>query len=234
MEKMRQSPITMNTQPETERKPAEPDDAKVHIHRDHVIEIIATAILALATIATAWSGYQAARWSGLQATLYSQAVALRVESARVSSAAERFRQIDIVLFTNWINASASGNMELAEKFERRFRPEFKAAFEAWMATDPDNNPDAPSGPFVMPEYYLSLSEQALELEEQAASTFDQGKTANQTSDQYIFNTVILASVLFLAGITSRFNWLTTRVVITIIALAILLYGLYNIATYPIL
>lgn len=60
---------------------------------------------------------------------------MRVESACVSSAAELFRQIDVVLFTNWINASASGNMELAEKFERRFRPEFKAA---QIMVDPDS------------------------------------------------------------------------------------------------
>ena len=38
---------------------------------DQVQEIFATAILAIATIATAWSGYQAKRWSMLQSTLYS-------------------------------------------------------------------------------------------------------------------------------------------------------------------
>jgi hypothetical protein len=153
---------------------------------------------------------------------------------RASSSAERFRQIDLVLFTNWLQSYASGNQTLAEFFEKRFRPEFKLVFESWIATDPVNNPDAPHGPFAMPEYHLSLSDESIELEDLASSTFDQGKEANAVSDQYIYNTVVLASVLFLADITSRLNWFHARVAITIVAFGILLYGLYNIAIYPIL
>jgi len=224
----------MKNNPETERESSEPDQHQDQIRREQFVEIITTAILAIATIATAWSGYQAARWGGLQSTLYSEASALRVESVRVSSSAERFTQIDLVLFTTWTLAFVNGNQALADFYEQRFRPEFKLVFEAWMATDPMNNPDAPTGPFAMPEYDLRLADEAIELEEKAALTFDHGKDANQMSDQYIFNTVILASVLFLAGITSRFNWLPVRVAMTFIALVILVYGLFNIVAYPIL
>jgi hypothetical protein len=35
-------------------------------------EVIATLILALATLATAWSGYQSARWGGEQSIKYSR------------------------------------------------------------------------------------------------------------------------------------------------------------------
>ena len=48
-------------------------------------EFIATIILAVATLATAWSGYQAARWGGEQSFLYSRAGALRTESTRAST-----------------------------------------------------------------------------------------------------------------------------------------------------
>jgi len=224
----------MNDKPETERKSSEPDQPQDQIRREQAIEVIITAILALATIATAWSGYQAARWGGLQSTLYSEAGTLRTESARASSNYQRLAQIDLILYTNWAQAFATGNQDLADFFEQRFRPKFKSVFEAWMASDPMNNPDASAGPFVMPEYDLSLRDEAIELEEEAAMTFQIGKDANQRSDQYIFNTVILASVLFLAGITSRFNWLPVRATIALIASAILVYGLFNIATYPIL
>jgi hypothetical protein len=46
--------------------------------------------------------------------------------------------------------------------------------------------------------------------------------------------VFRASLLFLAGITSRINWLPVRVAITIIALVILVDDLFKIAAYPIL
>ena len=178
----------MNDKSETELDLNEYNESPGLTSLDQVLEIFTTATLAISTIATAWSGYQATRWSGLQTTLYSEAVALRVESVRASSSAERFRQIDLVLFTNWLHSYASGNQNLTEFFEKRFRPEFKLVFESWMATDPVNNPDAPPGPFVMPEYHLNLSDESTELEDLASSTFNQGKEANLASDRYIFNT----------------------------------------------
>ncbi len=196
-------------------------------------EIIATLLLALATLATAWSGYQSARWGGVQSSKYSQAGALRTESTRASTQAGQLMQIDIGLFTNWINAYAAENEPLMNFYEKRFRPEFKVAFDAWLATDPRNNPDAPLSPFAMPEYVVSKSEESEQLEQDASKTFEEGSAANQTSDDYILNTVILASVLFLAGMQSRIKSVPMRMLIVILGLAILTFGLFNIATYPI-
>jgi len=196
-------------------------------------EIIATVVLAFATLATAWSGYQSARWGGEQSTKYSQAGALRTESTRASTQAGQVTQIDIGLFTNWINAFANENDRLADFYEARFRPEFKPAFDAWLATDPRNNPDAPPTPFSMPEYNVSKTEEAEQLEQDASNTFEEGSAANQTSDNYILNTVILASVLFLAGVQTRIKSVPARMIIVILALLILALGLVNIASYPI-
>jgi hypothetical protein len=196
-------------------------------------EIIATILLALATLATAWSGYQSARWGGVQSTNYSQAGALRTESVRASNQAGQLTQIDIGLFANWINAFAVGNQQLADFYEERFRSEFMVAFESWLATDPRNNPDAPKSPFAMPEYSVSLAQEADRLEQEAAKTFQEGAAANQISDDYILNTVILASVLFLAGVQSRMKSIPARMIIDILGLIILAYGLVNIASYPI-
>jgi hypothetical protein len=198
-----------------------------------VAEVIATIVLALATIATAWSGYQAARWGGVQSTSYSQAGALRTESTRSSTQAGQIGQVDIGLFANWINAFATDNQELATFYQERFRDDFNIAFEAWLATNPRNTPEAPDTPFSMPEYRISQAEDAARLETEAEEMFAAGSEANQTSDDYILNTVILASVLFLGGLVSRFKAMAARWVIIVFSLAILAYGLYNILTYPI-
>jgi hypothetical protein len=196
-------------------------------------EVIATFVLALATVATAWSGYQAARWGGEQSTSYSQAGALRTESVRASNQAGQLVQIDVGLFTNWVNAFAVGDQRLTNFYDDRFRDEFKPAFESWLATDPVNNPDAPSTPFEMPEYQVSAAEKSNLLEIEAAETFARGERANHVSDNYILNTVFLASVLFLGGIASRFKAMAARWVIILFSLGILIFGLYNILTYPI-
>jgi len=196
-------------------------------------EVIATLVLALATVVTAWSGYQAARWGGEQSSSYSQAGALRTESVRASNQAGQLIQIDIGLFTNWVNAFAAGDQQLTGFYEDRFRDEFKPAFEAWIATEPVANPDAPSTPFEMPEYRVSAAEESSILEEQAAESFAKGEAANEIGDNYILNTVFLASVLFLGGIASRFKAMSARWVILLFSLGILVFGLYNIITYPI-
>jgi hypothetical protein len=198
-----------------------------------LVEVIATIILALATLATAWSGYQAARWGGVQSSSYSQAGALRTESVRASNLAGQQTQIDIGLFTNWINAYANENQLLVEFYQKRFRAEFVPAFEAWIATQPAKNPDAPSSPFAMPEYQVSKSIEADQLEKQAEAKFAEGNQANETADRYVLDTVILASVLFLAGIASRINSLPLRAMIILLAISILAFGLYNVIVLPI-
>jgi len=198
-----------------------------------IAEVIVTIVLAFATLATAWSGYQAARWGGVQSAKFSQASALRIESTRASTSAGQLFQIDIGMFTQWINAFASGDQELADFYQNRFRDEFKPAFEAWFATDPANNPDAPPTPFSMPEYQLSMAAEADRLEMEAEATFAEGAEANQTSDKYILNTVFLASVLFLGGIATRFKAMSARWVIILFSLTFLTYGLLNLLRYPI-
>lgn len=198
-----------------------------------IAEVIVTIVLAFATLATAWSGYQATRWGGVQSHAYSQAGALRVESTRASTQAGQLTQVDIGLFINWINAFAAEDQQLADFYQDRFRDEFKPAFEAWLATEPVNNPDAPKTPFDMPEYQLSLTEKANQLEVEAEETFAKGTEANQISDQYILTTVLLASVLFLGGIATRFKAMSARWVIILFSLTILTYGLVNLLSYPI-
>jgi hypothetical protein len=197
-------------------------------------EVIVTLVLALATVATAWSGYQSARWGGEQSTSYSQAGALRTESVRASNQAGQLIQIDIGLFTNWINAYTNEDTRLTNFYEQRFRDEFKPAFMAWLDTKPAENPDAPASPFAMPEYKVSKVDESTLLENQAAEKFTQGEEANQISDNYVLNTVFLASVLFLGGIATRFKAMAARWVIIILSLGILIFGLYNIITYPII
>ena len=196
-------------------------------------EVFVTVVLAFATLATAWSGYQAARWGGEQTTSYTEASALRIESTRASTQAGQQVQIDIGMFTNWINAFASGDQQLADFYKGRFRDEFTPAFEAWLAADPVNNPDAPATPFSLPEYQLDKAAEADRLEKEAEAAFDEGAAANEISDKYILNTVFLASVLFLGGIATRFKAMSARWVIILFSLGILTFGLFNLLTYPI-
>ncbi|MDX1436437.1 MAG: hypothetical protein R3335_06490 [Anaerolineales bacterium] len=196
-------------------------------------ELIASIILALATVATAWSGYQAARWGGVQSTRFAEASTARIESVRASTSGGQKVQVDIGLFTEWINAFAEGDERRLAFYQQRFRAEFVPAFDAWLATDPANNSEAPKTPFVMPQYEVSDLVRADELSLDASRKFDEANEANETSDRYILNTVILASVLFFAGLINRFKSNLARLIILLAAIAMFMVGLSNLFRYPI-
>ena len=58
------------------------------------VELLATIIMALAAIFTAWAAFQSAKWSGEQATSFSKAGATRTESTRFDTRAGQLTSID--------------------------------------------------------------------------------------------------------------------------------------------
>ena len=197
------------------------------------LEVVAAIMLGVVAVATAWSGYQGARWGGVQTIKYSQATAKRVESTRAGTLAGQDRLFDVSLFNEWLDATYNDETRLANAYEKRFRPEFRPAFEAWLATDPFNNPNAPPGPLYMPEYLDSLNVQSIQLEAEAAAVFEEGKAAYQQSTAYLLNTVFLATVLLFITISQRFEWMPIKIVVLSIALLMLLLGLYRLITFPV-
>ena len=56
--------------------------AQERFNRSDWIELAAAILLALATMAAAWSAYQSTRWSGVQANAYSASGAKRTEATQ--------------------------------------------------------------------------------------------------------------------------------------------------------
>jgi hypothetical protein len=161
------------------------------------LEFSAVVLLSLATLATAWSGYQAALWSGLQSQNYSQASALRVRAGEQSVRGGQLQIGDLVLVNGWFNAIESGNPKLASDYRRRFRPAFQPIFNAWLALHPLTNRRAPSGPTYMPQYQPAPFTAAVVLDLLADRLFAEGTKAKTNDDRHILSTVFFAAVLFL-------------------------------------
>jgi hypothetical protein len=131
------------------------------------IEIVATVLLSVAAVATAWSGYQATRWNGEQAKAAGSTNAIRVDAARAQGLSQAQTQVDIATFVQWVDAYALKRTMLADFYFKRFRTEFRPAVNAWLATKPLQNPNAPLTPFVMPEYKLAATAEAQRLDAEA-------------------------------------------------------------------
>jgi len=201
--------------------------------KDRHFELAATVLLAVAAVATAWAAYQSARWHGEQARAQSASVAARVESTRAANLGNRNAQIDVALFTQWVDAYARDETELSAFYRKRFREEFQPAFEAWVATRPRVNPDAPLSPFAMPEYKLAASEDADALEAKAAAASVRAGSFIQRADNYSLAVVLFAASLFFAGISTRLRSPTTRTVVVGLGCTLFLGTVIWIATFPV-
>jgi hypothetical protein len=192
---------------------------------ENIIEIIAAVILSLATVASAWSAYQATRWSGVQSIHFGEANSLRSESVRASNVAGQQATIDVTVFTQWANAVASGNQRLAKFFAARFRKEFRPAFKAWLALPRVKGSKIPPGtPFSLPQYKLAEDVKSQTLAAQATHSFNAAKDANQTGDDFVLTAVLFASVLFFSGISTKFTSLPIRAVLIGLAVATFIAG----------
>jgi hypothetical protein len=201
--------------------------------RDRRIELLATILLSAAALAAAWSTFQSGRWRGVQASNTGKSTAARVQSAQASTRAGQLTQIDIATFMQWVNARASGNERLTAFYRRRFRPEFRPAFDAWVATRPLQSPTAPATPFAMPQYRTAESARADRLGAAAGGRLVAAGRANRNADDYLLAVVLFASALFFAGIATKLRSARQREVLLGLGGLIFLGALIWVATIPV-
>lgn len=198
---------------------------------EETVEIFEALVLAMVAIATAWSGYQAAKWDGQQAFEYGTSSRLRVEAGVAATEGGQQRLLDVSTFNTWIQAKSQGNEQLATLYVRRFSPEYKVAFEAWIALDPLNDPRAPAGPSFMPEYHNPQLEAADRLNAEASAAFERGTQDREIAEQYVRETVLFATVLFLIALSQRFKLRNVRIAVLVVAGLLVFAGFAGLVAY---
>lgn len=200
---------------------------------DRRIDTVLVLLLAISSVLAAWSGYQANLWGGEQTASDREAATRRLESTRNSTIALQKNQIDIAVAMNWLNAYENGNSELANFYASRFSPQLKAAFDSWMATDPFHNPAAAKDPFDLPEYQIPEFLEANRLQAESDRLTSDGQAAGDHGDRYVATTVILAIVLFFAGIAPQVQWRPARMVLVGFAVVMFAFCLLQITRLPV-
>ena len=197
------------------------------------IETVATALLAVAAVATAWASYQATRWNGEQAKASSRTNAIRIEAARAQGLSEAQRQVDVATFMQWVDAYARGETRLRDFYFKRFRKEFKPAVNAWLATKPVQNANAPLTPFAMPQYRSAARDEAERLETQADEWAATSRRNIQRSTNYVLGVVLFAAALFFAGMSTKLPSRRLRVAMLTMGTVVFLATLAWIVTSPV-
>jgi hypothetical protein len=174
--------------------------------------VLAVALLGVATIGTAWCGYQATRWNGEEADLARQSGALQVESARQFGLASQIVSYDSNIISQYANARAADDANLMRFYrETLIRPEFLPIVDEWeqqvaAGETPENllQDDDYRDAQLAPYRETQARAEALSLEAQQAGN---------EADDYVLTTLILASALFFAGLTTSFRVRFARVLL---------------------
>lgn len=202
-----------------------------HRH-DRLISIAEAILLSIVTLVAAWSGYAAAKWNTESRAKFAKANTLRTKANREYGQSLVLRSFDASTFNAWFTAYVAHDPNAMKVAVGRFRPEYRVAFEAWLATHPFTSPTAPPGPQSMPQYHPSGEAQSKALDAQADTTYADGEHAGKNSDDYIRTTVILASVLFLVGLSTQFKYRAVRMGLIAVGGALLIVAAVAILQLP--
>jgi hypothetical protein len=200
--------------------------------RDRILSIAEAVLLSLVALLAGWSGYAAAKWSTESRVALAEALTAQTQANRANLEALSLRNFDSSTFQAWFAAYTAENEQAMAVAERRFRPEFRAAFDAWRATSPESNPQAPPGPTYMRQYRQPELARAARLDREADASFAEGVEAGERSDDYVRTTVFLATVLFLVGISTQFPLRGVRYGLVAVGAVLLVFSVVQLAQLP--
>ncbi len=201
-------------------------------HHDRTLSIIEAVMLAVVALLAAYTGFASAKWNTESSVRLAQASAARTEANRAALNAQNLKNFDSTTFNTWFTAYIAGNATAESVAVRRFRPAFKVAFDAWIATDPFTNAKAAPGPTYMAQYKQPELVASAALDKKATEDYTLGVQAGSNADNYIRDTIYLATILFLIGISGHFRFLRIRVALVTLSGVMMIVALVEIATSP--
>jgi hypothetical protein len=199
---------------------------------DRLLELIVVLLLGITTVGTAWCGFQATRWNGDSGDLNGVATAQRVEGSRLFGVATQKVTYDSMMVAKYAEASQQGNVKLQQFYRQSvIRPEFLPVLDRWEAAVKAGNPTV--GVFEDKDY---LAEQFAAYEETVAAAeqaTQESQQAGEIAEGYVGTTILLATALFFAGVTTSFRYRIARILLLILATGAVAIAAARIADLPI-
>jgi hypothetical protein len=187
------------------------------------LEIAATALLALATILSAYSAYQSAHWHGIEEEHFNKSSQALVRASELDDTAMGEKTIDIMMATDYLDAMADGNAALAQSYKKMgFSDPLKAGIDAWEKALTENRPNTPKNPFLMPEYVNKHAVESKAFKVRSEQEVTAALYALGRSNSFLLLTVLFATVLFFAGVGTKFNAKGVKVTIIVMGFVVFL------------
>jgi hypothetical protein len=197
-----------------------------------VIEVVTVALLALATVGSAWSAFQVATWNGIETDEARVSAASRIEASREYALATQLVAYDASSVTEYAQAVAADDVPLQQFLRSTIvRPAFVPILDSWEAELRAGR--TPTNLLQDQDYLDGLFADSQASDEQALAAADRSERAGDNGDDYIRLTLFFASALFFAGITGSFRTRVPKLLLLSLAAVTLAAAGSFLAGYPV-
>lgn len=186
--------------------------SRVGLLSDRFLEVVAVILLGVATVGTAWCGLQSSLWNGQQDDLNNELQEQRIEANRLFGAAAQAMSYDASTLAEYARAVRADDAK-AQRFYLTvlMRPQFVPFVERWQK-------DVESGGQARnllddAEYVQTMRGPFEAADGKVTLISEQADASGKTADSYLLLTVVLASSLFFAGVTSSFRFPLVRLLL---------------------
>lgn len=197
------------------------------------VETWSALLLSVTVILTAWSAFESSKWGGAMSIAFSQASSARIQANRAAGEVAQARQVDLSVYSLWVQMKAAKNESAATYVEQRFTARFRTAFDEWVALGGTSAPaTAPLSPFALASYVPPGTQELAALDARADTKYEEALRNNQRGDNYTILGVLFAVVLFFAAMATRFANPRMQVGMLAFATVSFLVGVGFLSTFP--
>jgi hypothetical protein len=196
------------------------------------LETAGAVLMAVSSLGTAWCSFEVSRWGGKASERGGAAAALERKANLLRIEGTQVQTVHVQMFMEYVSAHMTGNAALERFYTDRFPPELKTAFDAWIAQKPFEDPAAPPHPFAPPLYEMRHAGVIKDSLRDSASNGEEARTLSSVANSYLTTTIVLATVLFFIGITSRLPSARVRLGTFCFGGVLFLAAVVRIATLP--
>jgi hypothetical protein len=196
------------------------------------LEMLAVLLLGVGSVATAWCGIQASRWNGEEAVESRDAGITRIDASEAFSLGTQKFAYDANITTQYAGAVADGNEQLREFIrDNLMRPEFLPVLDRWEASLRAG--DHSFNLFTDEEYLDSLFAASTAKAAESEAGLERSNEASDNADEYLLMTLLTATALFFAGVTTSFLSRPARLALLAVAATILTFTAARLIDLPV-
>lgn len=198
---------------------------------DRALELFAVILLGLATVATAWCAYEAARWNDRETDEVRSSAASTLEANRLYGLATQKVSYDATMSALYAQALVQNQPMLTGFYKDNLvRPEFRPVLEEWerqAQAGGDLTNLLENDEYLQEQFGPSQAADAMSGE--AAS---RARDASDNASDFVQMTIFLAAALFLAGVTGNFRSRGMRILLLVGCSSVFAFALARIADLP--